>query len=89
MAAVDPYAKDIAQIGPARNAIAVAPADDNTDLGTVSRAIMVGVSGNVVAIMSGNGQTVTFAMNAGEIYPFAVTRILKTGTTATGIVAIW
>ncbi len=88
MAATDPYARDILQIGPARNAVAVTPSD-SVDLGTVPRAISVGADGDVVMTMSGNGQDVTISMVAGMLYPLAPTRIKATGTTATGIVAIW
>ncbi len=88
MAAADPYLKDITQVGPARYAVPVVPSDAN-DLATVPRAICVGADGNVVVVMSGNSQEVTVAMVAGTIYPLAPTRIKATGTTATGIVAVW
>lgn len=88
MAAADPYLKDITQVGPARYAVAVTPSDAN-DLATVPRAVMVGADGVVVMVMSGNGQEVPFTMLAGILYPFVPTRIKATGTTATGIVAVW
>lgn len=88
MAANDPYAKDITQVGAARNAIAVTPSD-TADLSTVPRAVCVSADGNVVLVMSGNSQEVTIAMVAGTLYPLAPTRIKATGTTATGIVAVW
>ncbi|MGV2110162.1 spike base protein, RCAP_Rcc01079 family [Agrobacterium salinitolerans] len=88
MAAIDPYARDISQVGPARNAIAVTPSD-SADLANVPRAVCVSADGNVVLVMSGNGQEVTVAMVAGTLYPLAPTRIKSTGTTATGIVAVW
>jgi len=87
MAVIDTYSKDIAQIGPARNAVAVTPSD-TTFLTNVSRALYVGVAGNVSVEMSGSGSAVVIAMQAG-LHPLAVTRINSTGTTATGIVAIW
>ena len=88
MAAADPYLKEITQVGPARFAVAVVPSDAN-DLATVPRAIMVGADGVVVMVMSGNGQEVPFTMLAGIPYPLAPTRVKATGTTATGIVAVW
>lgn len=88
MPAIDTYAKDIAQIGPARNAVAVTP-NDSADLTAVTRGVMVGVSGNVSVNMSGSGSAVVLPLTAGQLYPIAVSRILATGTTATGIVAIW
>lgn len=86
--AYDPYNSDISQIGPARNAVAVTPSD-SADLANVSRGIIVGVSGNVSVNMSGSGSAVVIAMNAGTIYPLAVSRVRATNTTATGIVAVW
>ncbi|NSY97945.1 hypothetical protein G6L60_19805 [Agrobacterium tumefaciens] len=80
--------KDITQVGPARYAAAVVPSDTN-ELATVPRAICVGADGNVVVVMSGNSQEVTVAMVAGVLYPLAVKQIKATGTTATGIVAVW
>ncbi|MEV5054677.1 hypothetical protein MRBLRH13_000258 [Agrobacterium radiobacter] len=88
MPAIDPYARDISQVGPARNAVAVTPSD-SADLSTVPRAVCVAADGNVAMVMSGNGQEVTIAMVAGTLYPLAPTRIKATGTTATGIVAVW
>ncbi len=88
MAAIDPYAREISQVGPARYAIAVTP-NDNADLATVPRAICVGADGNVALVMSGNSQDVTVAMVAGVLYPLAPTKIKATGTTATGFVAVW
>lgn len=88
MPAIDTYSKDITQLGPARNAVAVTPSD-STDLTNVTRAIVVGGNGNVSVNMSGSGSAVVISMTAGTIYPLAVSRILSTGTAATGIVAIW
>lgn len=87
MAAVDNYAKDIGQVGPARNAIAVT-ASDSADLGFVTRGIYVGVAGNLCVNMSGSGAGMIIPVPAG-LQPLAVSRILATGTTATGIVAVW
>lgn len=75
-------------ISSAYSIVTITP-DDNTNItgGTV-RAIMVGVAGNVAAIMA-DGTTGTFpALNAGDIYPFQIARVLSTGTTATGIIGL-
>lgn len=54
-----------------------------------TRAIMVGVSGNVAVDMR-DGSTVTISgLNAGVIYDLSVTRVYGTGTTATGIIALY
>lgn len=71
---------------PASRAAAVTP-NDTTDLATVARALWVGGMGDVSVITAG-GDTVTFAGVAG-LLPVRVTRVRATGTTATGIVAVW
>jgi hypothetical protein len=86
MPASNPYGADIDIVGPASNAEVVTPSD-SADLTHVSRALYVGVAGNMSVVMRG-GQTVTFAVQAG-IHPLAVSRVRATGTTATGIVAVW
>jgi hypothetical protein len=86
MAAADTYGKDITQIGPARNAAVVVL---DADFAHASRGITVGVSGNVSVNMSGTGTAIIFAMTAGVVYPLAAVKVNTTGTTATGIVAIW
>lgn len=72
---------------PARNAAAVTP-DDDTDLAKATRALYVGVDGDVRVRMPDDSD-VTFAALAGSILPVAVKRVLLTGTTATNIVALW
>jgi hypothetical protein len=70
----------------ATRAGAVTP-DDNTDLASETRGIYVGVAGNLSVVMIG-GDTVTIPVQAG-LHPLAVSRIRSTGTTATGLVAVW
>lgn len=89
-AAVDSFADRIYGLdSPVAHTLAVTPTDDLTDLGFVSRGIIVGVSGDVAVITLG-GETVTLpALAAGIIHPFRVSRIKLTGTTATGIKVVW
>lgn len=87
MPAIDTYGKDIQQIGPASNGAAVVPSDAN-DLTNVTRALICGADGNIAVNMRGGG-SITFAAKAGSLYPISVSRVLSTGTTATGIVAFW
>lgn len=73
---------------PAVHADSVSPHDTN-DLAIFSRAIYIGGAGNLALITVG-GDTVTFTnMSAGMIYPIRASRILATGTTATGIISLW
>jgi len=72
---------------PARNAAAITPSD-TADLASATRALYVGQSGNV-RLVTVAGQTVTFNnMLPGVVYPLRVARVLATGTTATGLVAL-
>lgn len=73
---------------PAVNAAAVTP-NDSADLAVTPRALYLGASGNLAVVMQG-GQTVTFiALAAGVPHPLRARRVLATGTTATGIIAVW
>jgi len=72
---------------PYQDAVAVTP-NDTTGLATPSSALMVTASGNIVAVMP-TGSTVTFNLTAGTIYPLMVKQIKATGTTATGIIALY
>ena len=69
---------------------------DTVDLPLVPRAVYVGVSGDIVVQMVSplNSNTpkvsITFtAAAAGSILPIRPSRILSTGTTATGLVALF
>lgn len=57
---------------------------DTFNLTKPARAIRVAVAGNVTLITTA-GSTVTCAFLAGETRAICATRILSTGTTATGI----
>lgn len=73
---------------PARDAQVVAP-NDTTDLPVLPRALFVGQTGNLSARLAG-GQSVVFQnVQAGTVLPIRTTGINATGTTATGIVALW
>ena len=72
---------------PGRTSETIVPSDV-TDLVTVTRAIYVGVGGDVRVIMAG-GMTQTFkAAAAGSILPICVSRVYATGTTATNLVGL-
>jgi hypothetical protein len=73
--------------GPGQDGEAVTPSD-STDLTYVSRALYVGVTGDVTVIMA-SGATLLFkAVPAGQILPIRVSRVKATGTTATNITSI-
>lgn len=72
---------------------AVTPADA-TDLPFApqtmgTRALFVTVGGNVSVNLAGGGTAVLTGLVAGQVLPISVTRVLATGTTATGILALY
>lgn len=73
---------------------AVTPSDANTledDFGkdkAVTKGIRVAVGGNVAMVFADDNAAVTWTLAAGE-YPYHVRQILATGTTATGISALY
>jgi hypothetical protein len=83
--------KDFAPVyqSPAGNAAAVTPHDTN-GLANMSRGIYVGGGGNLQVVMALNSATVNFASVAGgSLLPIRVSRVQSSGTTATGIIAVW
>lgn len=54
-----------------------------------TRALYVGVSGNVTVDMVEGGSNLTFTAVPAGILPIQVTRVYATGTTATNIVALY
>lgn len=63
----------------------LATGSDSTDLSFVTRAIHVGVAGNIKFTTVG-GDTVTAAFTAGW-HPIRLTRVWTTSLTATGVAA--
>ena len=72
---------------PGLHAAEVLP-DDGTDLAYTSRALHVGIGGDVRLTMAG-GETVTIRNVAAGMLPIRVQRVFATGTTAGDIVALW
>lgn len=89
MAATNDYQAYKSQLNsPPRYHFEVTP-NDSTDLTHVTRGIYVGVTGDV-KITNVNGQTVTYTnLAAGVHHPMCVSRVWSTGTTATGIIAVY
>lgn len=72
---------------PASHAYAVTP-DDTQDLPTSCRALSV-AQGGTVRLTTVGGDDVTVAVTEGSPFPLRCRRIWATGTTATGIVALY
>ena len=71
---------------PATRLLEVTP-DDSNDLAFIARAISVEAAGYLEVITAG-GDTGRVFIAAGIPFPIRVRRILATGTTASGIVAL-
>jgi hypothetical protein len=72
---------------PARRAVAITP-DDNNDLNMTSRSLYVGGQGDITVVMADDTVAVLFPDVVGYNV-LMVKRIMATGTTATGIVALY
>lgn len=73
---------------PAHSAFAVTPSD-TVDLAIATRAIYVGVSGDIKVNMVGTG-TVTFTgVPQGAVLPIRASRVYATGTTATTLIGVY
>jgi hypothetical protein len=70
----------------AHGAVAVTPSD--ATVFATTRALYVGVSGDV-AVQMADGQTVTFTAVPVGIFPVQVIQVLSTGTTATDMVRLY
>lgn len=71
---------------------AVTPADGSdlpfgNSLGT--KGLYITGAGNVNVQLAGGGTAVLTGLAAGQLLPIAVTRVLSTSTTATGILALY
>lgn len=74
-------------VSSARRWTAVTP-HNSTNLTELPKGIYIGVAGDIVAV-GDDDATSTFTVVAGAILPIRPKRINSTGTTATGIVALY
>lgn len=82
-----PYTGDINSIP--ENAVAITPNDTpGSSLAFITRALWVGVSGDVCVNMKGSGAAVVLK-NVSGLLPGRFTDVLATNTTATNIIALW
>lgn len=72
---------------PARKLVAVTPSD-TTDLTDLPKALWIGAPGNISLIAADDSAPVTVAVEVG-VLPIRAKRVRETGTTATGIVALY
>lgn len=69
-----------------RDGAAVSPSD-STDLTTLAKGIYCGGLSGSIRFITERGTTVTGYIAQGAVLPFIVSRVLLTGTSATGLVA--
>jgi len=72
---------------PATHGFAVTPSDV-TSLSEISRAIYVGVQGDLSVLMQSGATIDLVAVPAGTILPLRADRVNATGTTASALVAL-
>jgi hypothetical protein len=73
----------------ASDAVTITP-DDNTDLAEIpTTGIYIGGNGNIKVDMLDGTATTFVGLKAGVVYPFKITRVYATGTTATNIVVLY
>lgn len=72
---------------PANDGASVTPSD-SANLGTVARALYVGVTGNIKVTTNG-GTDLTFTAVPVGFFPVKCRRVWSTGTTATSIIALF
>ncbi len=73
---------------PAIRAVSITPHDTN-ELATATRAIYVGVAGDVTATLARDSASVLFKAMPVGVHPISVKLVKSTGTTATNIVGLY
>ena len=75
---------------PATYCVAIVPNDSASgNLAAASRALYVGVTGDVVALLADASSVVTFKAMPVGFHPIRVLRVNSTSTTATNMLAIY
>ncbi len=74
---------------PTGSAVAVTPHDSTMIPTGVTRALYIGVSGDVTVLMADGGTAVLFKNAPTGILPVRVQRVNSTATTATNILALY
>ncbi len=72
---------------PAQRAAEVLPSEER--LAQVSRAIYVGAAGDLEVELAGGDRVVFQGLRGGTWLPIRVARVLRPGTTAEAILALW
>lgn len=78
----------LSSTGPAVNFIDVIPDDELPLEKGVCRGLFVGIAGTLV-VADHNDNTVTLHTGGSQYHPLRVARVLATGTSASGIIALY
>lgn len=81
--------EDIRSPEAAATGIETVTPSDSAELGTISRALYVGVTGNVAVVMMDGTSGILVAVPAATMLPIRVRQVKATGTTATSIVSLY
>lgn len=77
----------------AHGAVAITPTDTAATVIPITRAIYVGVGGNITVVMADAATTATtvlfVAVPSGTVLPIQVTRVAATGTAAASLIALY
>ena len=74
---------------PPEDAASITPGDAGCELSHVTRALYVGVSGDLALLMQGGATVVLRGVPSGSFLPLRVRQVLAAGTSADGIVGFW
>jgi len=89
MTAIDTFKTPETEWSPATSSVAVTP-NDSEELAYLTRALYIGVGGNLSVKLRDDSTAVVFVGVAeGTVLPLQVKQVMATGTTATNIVALW
>lgn len=75
-------------ISPARGGVTVTPSDA-TELPQISRALYIGQGGDVSVTLADGDVLVFEAVPSGSLLPIRAGTVRSTGTSASGILALW
>lgn len=86
--AANPIAKgSIEWLGSANDCVEITPHASNAIKPT--RGIVVNVAGNIACRFAGSTADVVLALSASTVYPYSISHVRVTSTTATGIFGLY
>ena len=74
---------------PPEDAASITPGEAGSELSHVTRALYVGVAGDLALLMQGGATVILRGVPSGSFLPLRVRQVLAAGTSADGIVGFW